>query len=76
MYGKAKFNLDRSKTPMALDVYNIQGANEGKMQRGICALDGKTLKLCLAMPGQERPDDFTSTAQNARTLTIWTRVRK
>jgi uncharacterized protein (TIGR03067 family) len=76
IYAKAKFTVDRSKTPMAIDYYNTQGANQGKMQRGIYELNGKTLRFCFAAAGQERPSDFTSTAGDGRTFTVWTRVTK
>ena len=72
-YAKAKFTVDRSKTPMSIDYYNTEGANAGKIQHGIYELDSKTLRLCLAAPGQPRPDDFTSTAGDGRTLAVWAR---
>ncbi|MBI1787478.1 MAG: TIGR03067 domain-containing protein [Acidobacteria bacterium] len=76
VYSKAKFTVDRSKTPRAIDYYNTQGGNAGKTQYGIYELIGKTLQLCLAAPGQERPEDFTSAPGSARTLTVWTLVKK
>ncbi len=75
VYSRAKFTVDRSKTPMAIDYYNTEGANAGKTQYGIYELDGATLRLCLAAAGQERPSDFTSTPGDGRTLTTWTLVR-
>ena len=76
VYSRAKFTVDRSKSPMAIDYYNTQGSNAGKTQLGIYELNGKTLKLCLAAPGGERPGDFASTPGDARTFTVWTKVRK
>jgi uncharacterized protein (TIGR03067 family) len=76
VYSKAKFTVDRSKSPMAIDYYNTQGSNAGKMQPGIYELNGKTLKLCFAAPGGERPGDFASTPGDGRTFTIWTKIQK
>jgi uncharacterized protein (TIGR03067 family) len=61
---------------MAIDYYNTEGSNAGKMQPGIYELNGKTLKFCFAAPGRERPGDFASTPGDGRTFTVWTRVRK
>jgi uncharacterized protein (TIGR03067 family) len=76
VYSKAKFTVDRSKSPMAIDYYNTQGSNAGKMQPGIYELNGKTLRLCFAAPGRERPGDFASTPGDGRTFTVWTKVQK
>jgi uncharacterized protein (TIGR03067 family) len=73
VYSKAKFTVDRSKTPIALDIYNTAGANTGKVQYAIYEIDGKTLKLSIAAAGQERPTDFSSKAGDGRTVVTWTR---
>ncbi len=76
MYSKAKFTVDRSKTPMAIDYYNTEGGNAGKTQLGIYELNGTTLRLCLAAPGQERPADFTSAPGDGRILSAWIRAQR
>jgi uncharacterized protein (TIGR03067 family) len=76
VYSKTKFAVDRSKTPRAIDLYNMQGGNAGKTQYGIYELDGQTLKICYAAPGQERPRYFGSQPGGARTFTVWKLVRK
>lgn len=72
IYSKAKYNVNRSKTPVAIDLYNTAGSNAGKLQYGIYELAGKLLRLSIAAPGRERPADFSSTQGDGRTVVTWT----
>ena len=72
VYSKAKYTVDRSKTPVAIDIYNTEGANAGKLQYGIYEVNGNMLKLSLAAAGRGRPRDFTSTPGDGRTVVVWT----
>ncbi len=69
---KAKYAVDRSRTPMTMD-YVLA---DGRTQHGIWVLDGKHLKTCFGAPGQPRPGEFASTAGDGRTLTVWTPAGK
>lgn len=57
---KAKFILDPSKTPKAIDYKVTAGPNAGKSQLGIYELTGDSVKFCFAAPGKDRPKDFTN----------------
>jgi uncharacterized protein (TIGR03067 family) len=72
LYSKATFTVDRTKTPIAIDIQNTGGPNAGKTQYGIYERNGKTLKLSIAGPGRERPSDFTSSTGDGRTVVLWT----
>lgn len=65
---KAKYAVDRSRTPMTMD-YVLA---DGRMQHGIWTLEGKRLTTCFGAPGQPRPGEFASIAGDGRTLTVWT----
>ncbi len=72
LYSKATFTVDRTKSPIAIDIQNTGGANAGKTQYGIYERTEKTLKLSVAGPGRERLSDFTSGAGDGRTVVLWT----
>jgi uncharacterized protein (TIGR03067 family) len=71
---KARFALDHSKKPSAIDYINLLGTNKGKPQAGIFELSGDTLIICMAAPGQPRPGAFSSKAGDGRSFTTWRRV--
>jgi uncharacterized protein (TIGR03067 family) len=69
---KARYAVDRSRTPMTMD-YVLA---DGRLQHGIWTLEGKQLTTCFGAPGQARPGEFASTAGDGRTLTVWTPAGK
>jgi len=73
---KAKFALDPSKKPKAIDYQVLEGPTKGKSHLGIYELDGDTLKFCFGSPGAERPTDFTSKPGEGRTSSVWKRAKK
>jgi uncharacterized protein (TIGR03067 family) len=73
---QAKFTIDPTQKPKAIDYTLTDGPNKGKTQLGIYELDGETVKFCFAMPGKERPTDFTAKEGSGRTLSVWKRDKK
>jgi hypothetical protein len=43
---------------------------------GIYELEGNTWKVCYAMPGKERPKDFSAKEGSGQTLAVWEREKK
>ncbi len=68
---KARFQLDPSARPRAIDYVVLEGADKGKAQAGIYELDGKTLRICMAAPGKSRPIDFSWATGDGRSFTAW-----
>jgi RNA polymerase sigma factor (sigma-70 family) len=65
--------LDPAKKPKAIDyVYNT-GEHKGKTSQGIYELDGDTLRVCVAEPGDPRPTKFDG--GGARTLEVFKREK-
>ncbi|HEV8385697.1 MAG TPA: TIGR03067 domain-containing protein [Candidatus Acidoferrales bacterium] len=73
---KARFSVDRKKSPTTIDYVLLLPPNEGKSQLGIYELEGDTLKTCFSTPGQGRPGDFQSVPGDGRTSTVWKLVKK
>jgi uncharacterized protein (TIGR03067 family) len=69
---KARFTVDHSTQPNRID-YALSGGQE---QQGIYELEGEMLKVNFSSPGQDRPADFSSSAGDGRTLTVWRLVKR
>ena len=76
VFFKAKFSIDPTKKPKAIDYTMTEGPTKGKTHLGIYELDGDTVKFCFAATGQDRPTDFTAKEGSQRTLSVWKRDKK
>ena len=76
VYFKAKFTIDPTKKPRAIDYAMTEGPTRGKTHLGIYELDGDTVKFCFAAPGKDRPTEFTAKQGSGRTLSVWKRDKK
>ena len=70
----ARFSLDPSKKPGAIDYVNLHGGDKGKTQLGIYELTDDRLTICMSPPGKPRPAAFESSRGDGRSLTAWQRV--
>jgi len=71
---KARYSIDRHPQPNTIDYFLTQGPAAGQKQLGIFELQGESLTVSFAKPGQPRPADFSSTAGDGRTVTTWKRL--
>jgi uncharacterized protein (TIGR03067 family) len=76
VYFKAKFSIDPTKKPKAIDYTMTEGPTTGKVHLGIYELDGDMVKFCFAAPGMDRPTEFTAKEGSHRTLSLWKRDMK
>ena len=76
VYFKAKFTIDPTKKPKAIDYAMTEGPTKGKTHLGIYEVDGDTVKFCFAAPGKDRPTDFTAKEGSQQTLSVWKRDKK
>jgi uncharacterized protein (TIGR03067 family) len=68
---KARFTLNASAHPGAIDYMNLDGTHKGKPQAGIYDLSYGILRICVSAPGQPRPDVFVSKPGDGRSFTTW-----
>lgn len=54
------FKIDPSTTPRHIDFTTTEGSDKGKTSQGIYSLEGDTLRIAFAQPGQDRPKDFNT----------------
>jgi uncharacterized protein (TIGR03067 family) len=55
-----KFALGAAASPKTIDIFPVTGPRKDQRHPGIYLMDGKTLKLCWALPGKPRPAAFES----------------
>ncbi len=65
----ATFALDATTTPKSIEI-TTPSAGEGGGGLGIYSIEGDTLKICTARPGDPRPEEFQSTSGSARILIV------
>jgi uncharacterized protein (TIGR03067 family) len=67
--------IDPTENPKTIDFTPTEGDAMGKEFLGIYELGENKRKLCFAPPGQPRPKEFTSTADNQHIVVEFERVQ-
>jgi uncharacterized protein (TIGR03067 family) len=70
------YKLDPSTTPRQIDLTTTEGSDKGKTSHGIYALEEDTLKICFALPGKDRPKEFTSKEGSKAMLFVMKRATR
>ena len=76
VFMKAKFTIDPTKKPKAIDYQILEGKTKGSTRLGIYELDGDTLRINYAVPYRDRPADFTSKIGVEHSMSVWKRAPK
>ncbi len=71
---RATLVVDGAKKPASLDVAYNDGDAKGLMGRAIYKLDGDSLTVCMAVPGQ-RPTEFASKRGDGLALLVFKRAK-
>jgi len=73
-FAGTKIELDPSRSPQTIDVIPDGGPNRGEHILGIYKLDGNTITICMAGPGQTRPKEFKAEKGSGCSLRTFQRV--
>ncbi len=76
VYFKAKYTVDPTKKPKAIEYTMTEGPTKGKTHLGIYEVNGDTVKFCFAAPEKDRPTEFTAKEGSGWTLSVWKRDKK
>lgn len=69
------YKLDAGKKPKIIDYTLNYGPNKGKVNEGIYAEEGDTLKICRSDPGKPRPREFATKGDSGRMLFVLKREK-
>lgn len=72
---KGTFKVDVTKSPKQIDITFTAGPEAGKTLYGIYELEGDTYKVCLGMPGKDRPKAFMTKPDSGCVLEVLKRER-
>lgn len=68
--------IESKGIPASIDIKITAGPDIDKVVKGIWKQEGKTLTICVAEPGKERPKEFAGKEGTGHTLLVFTRVGK
>ena len=63
--------LDPERKPKAVNTWDQDGPYDDQTVPGIYDLQGETLKVCFARPGEERPKEFTTKSGTAFLVCVY-----
>ncbi|MDF2548960.1 MAG: hypothetical protein K0S07_27 [Chlamydiales bacterium] len=69
---QGSLKIDRTKTPIHIDLVPTSGPFAGKAFQGVLELDHDLLKVNFAFPGNERPISFS--AKQGQVYEVWQRL--
>jgi uncharacterized protein (TIGR03067 family) len=73
IFSEAYYRLNPAAEPPTIDLVVTKGGSRGQIMLGIYEISGDRLRVCYAVPGRERPRDFTPKAGSGHALQEMTR---
>ena len=69
-----KMRIDEKQSPVAVDYLNVGKFSTGQVSLGVLQWLGDEVQICMAAPGQPRPEDFSCAVGSGRTLSRWKKM--
>jgi uncharacterized protein (TIGR03067 family) len=70
---QGNFKIDPTKKPKQSEATYTLGELKGKTVLGIYEVDGDNMRICYALPGQDRPTEFSSKPGSGHVLIVYKR---
>jgi uncharacterized protein (TIGR03067 family) len=70
-----QIDVNKDTSPAKIDLHITNEPDKGKIFLGIYKLEGDTLFIAHSLPGNPRPTQFESTAENKQILSVSVRER-
>lgn len=70
---KGNVKIDPTKKPKQSEATYTEGELKGKTVLGIYEVDGDNMRICYALPGKDRPTEFSSKPDSGHVLIIYKR---
>ena len=67
--------LDPARTPKAMNTWDLDGPFQDQTVPGIYVLDGDSLRLCFARPGEKRPTELTTKTGTGFLVVVYKRQK-
>src|SRR5207253_6260991 len=72
---KGNFKIDPTKKPKQSEATYTEGELKGKTVLGIYEVDGDNMRICSALPGKDRPTEFSSKEGSGHALITYKREK-
>jgi uncharacterized protein (TIGR03067 family) len=70
------YKIDPTTNPKAIETTPSSGPYKDKAMLGIYELNGDSLKICYALPGEDRPTEFSGKAGSGWILTVHKKLKE
>ncbi len=73
---QGEYTIDPTKNPKEIDIKLLDGPEKGKWVKGLYRIDGDTLVICSADPGEDRPKEFKVAKGSNSVLITFKRIKE
>jgi uncharacterized protein (TIGR03067 family) len=75
LFAEATVKLDPAANPKTVDVTFTEGERKGKTVLGIYEMEADAFRVCVALPGDDRPAAFCAASGSGHTVVVYRREK-